>query len=61
MKELIINKPSELLLTKSDTWESMMEKGIIEPFNTCKTTLENAVSIAGQILSCNCAIINNNF
>lgn len=57
----VLNKPSELLLTKSDTWESMMEKGIIEPFNTCKTTLENAVSIAGQILSCNCAIINNNF
>lgn len=55
----VLTKPSELLGTTDDTWESMLDKGIIEPFNTCKTTLENAVSIAGQILSCNCAIINN--
>lgn len=57
----VLAKPSQLLKTTDETWESMLEKGVIEPFNTCKTTLENAVSIAGQILSCNCAIIVNNF
>lgn len=55
----VLAKPSQLLKTTDETWESMLEKGVIEPFTTCKTTLENAVSIAGQILSCNCAIINN--
>ena len=55
----VLETPSRLLNTKKETWESMMEKGIIEPFNTCKTTLENATSIACQILSCDCAIISN--
>lgn len=55
----VLLKPSQILRTSSESWESMLNKGIIEPFNTCKTTLENSVSIAGQILSCNCAIINN--
>lgn len=55
----VLLKPSQILHTDSETWSSMLNKGIIEPFNTCKTTLENSVSIAGQILSCNCAIINN--
>lgn len=53
----VLYTPTRLLQTETETWDDMIEKGIIEPFNTCKTTLENAVSIACQILSCDCAII----
>lgn len=55
----VLKRPSQIIGTNTETWDSMLTKGVIEPFNTCKATLENSTSIAGQILSCNCAIINN--
>jgi len=54
----VLKLPSRLLNTNDQSMEEMKTKGIIEPFNVAKTTLENAISIAGQIISCDCAIIN---
>ena len=33
--------------------------GVIEPFSVVKATLENAVSSASNILTCNCVILND--
>lgn len=54
----ILQTPAKLLRTLDISYNEMLKRGILEPYNVTKATLVNAVSIAGQILSCNCAIVN---
>jgi chaperonin GroEL len=39
-----------------DEFGNMVEKGIIDPFKVTRAALENAVSIAGMVLTTNCLV-----
>ena len=43
---------------KSDTYVDMLEIGIIDPKKVTRVALENAASVAGMILTTECALIN---
>jgi chaperonin GroEL len=34
----------------------MIERGIVDPAKVCRAALENAVSIAGMVLTTNCLV-----
>ncbi|CAI8316872.1 MAG: 60 kDa chaperonin [Flavobacteriales bacterium] len=43
---------------KSDTYGNMQEKGIIDPKKVTRIALENAASVAGMILTTECALVD---
>lgn len=51
---------SELLNTESYNSKDLIDKGVLEPYLVTKEYLNDSLSIAGQILSCDCAILNTN-
>lgn len=60
MKE-ILKVPRKLLNHNIQTPQEAVKMGIIEPYIVTKTALENAVNIATTVLTCDCAILQNNF
>lgn len=52
-------KLQEFLGTQKLTEDDMYKQGIIEPALVTKEYLNSSLSIASQILSCGCAVINN--
>ena len=43
---------------KTDTFEDLLEAGVIDPVKVTKSALKNAASIAGLILTTDCVIVN---
>jgi chaperonin GroEL len=43
---------------KTDTYGNMQEKGIIDPKKVTRIALENAASVAGMILTTECALVD---
>ena len=43
---------------KSDAYVDMLEAGIIDPKKVTRVALENAASVAGMILTTECALID---
>ena len=43
---------------KTDNYGNMQEKGIIDPMKVTRTALENAASVAGMILTTECALVD---
>jgi len=43
---------------KSETYVDMLEAGIIDPKKVTRVALENAASVAGMILTTECALID---
>ena len=44
---------------KTDEWVNMIDSGIIDPAKVTISALNNAVSIAGSLLTTECAIVDD--
>lgn len=57
VKELNKENPCMGYNAKTDTYENMVESGIIDPAKVARVALENAASIAGMFLTTECVIV----
>jgi chaperonin GroEL len=51
-------KEKILVITKTDEYVDMLKAGIIDPTKVTRVALENAASVAGMILTTECALID---